>query len=74
MTSIPPDFKPNRNSNLRTREFLSAANDYSQQGMDCFNTCVTKFEKDSVLGFEKRCMQGCLQVSFQIYTTYATRE
>ncbi len=67
-----PKYTPNR-SHLDTQaEFLCAADDYSRQGMTCFNTCVSKFDNDALLGYEKRCMQGCLQVNFQMFTVNAT--
>jgi hypothetical protein len=69
----PLKFTPNQTVTQATKNFLVAADDYSTQGMNCFNTCIDKFEIDSLLGYEKRCMQGCLQVNFQMFTVNATQ-
>jgi hypothetical protein len=56
--------------------FIRAASDYSQLGIDCFNMCVDpnkEVTQDQIRGMEKRCMDGCLTVNLQIFTTYGTQ-
>ena len=55
------------------RDFVAAATDYSKVGLDCFNTCVTRFDRDVVLGMEKACLGGCLTVNLQMFTHYANQ-
>lgn len=53
--------------------FVNAATDYRQVGMDCFKECVVRFDRDVVMGHEKACMSGCVKVNLQMFTHYATR-
>lgn len=65
--------RPLNPARKQAQHFVGAASDYSEQGVACFNTCVHKFETNFALGYEKRCMQGCLQVGFQLFTVNATQ-
>jgi len=62
-----------KGADRRGREFTSAAGVYASNGLDCFNTCVDYFGDDFVRGMEKRCMAGCIQNKFHLFTMYGTR-
>lgn len=40
----------------KARLFVNSAADYSDIGLNCFTTCVTKFDSDSLMGYEKACL------------------
>lgn len=59
----------------RARNWTAAAADfYDHVGMPCFNACITQFDKEALMGVEKRCMSGCTQISLQLFTATAMKE
>ena len=72
----PGIFRQALSEPYRAGRFMRAARDYSALGIDCFNSCVdpdNNFEQDTLRGMEKRCMDGCLTVQLQMFTTYGTQ-
>ena len=69
-------YRPLKDDVSRTSNFVRAASDYSRLGVNCFNQCIdpnAEVSSDSLRGMEKRCMDGCLTVYIQNFTTYGTQ-
>ena len=61
-----PMYTPVRDQNAKAGSYIRAASDYSQLGLDCFNMCIDpsgESKVDTLLGMEKRCMDGCISVN-----------
>lgn len=67
-----PNCTPVSSTQQRAQSWTAAASDYYDNvGMPCFNACITQFDKEALMGVEKRCMAGCAQISLQVFTATA---
>eukprot|EP00347_Sterkiella_histriomuscorum_P022916 403336669 len=63
----------NTTSSVKTLEFISGAKQIFNQGMECFNHCVEDYTTNKVDAIEKHCLEGCMQVKINQYSSAAIR-